>query len=108
MNHRDAGAFERKAPLTATPAQPEAHPAQVHHTNRTAGIPSQPPADPAMLADEILVVVSKVKKYIKDQSGMNTSDSVMDVLSKQVRKWADSGVKTATLQGRKTVMERDL
>ena len=58
--------------------------------------------------DDILVVVSKVKKYIRDRSGMNTSDSVADVLSDHVRALCDLAIRAAAADGRKTVLDRDL
>ncbi len=56
---------------------------------------------------ENLVVVSKVKKYIKNKAGMNTSASVMDQLSKIVEKEIERAVQSAKSDNRKTVMDRD-
>src|SRR5688572_28493598 len=39
-----------------------------------------PPAEEDIGEDDILIVVSKLKKYIRGKSGMNTSDNVMAVL----------------------------
>ena len=58
--------------------------------------------------DEILVVASKVKAYIKARSGMNTSGSVMDELSDHVRKICDKAIKSAAQHERKTVLDRDV
>jgi len=63
------------------------------------------PADDA--PKDVLVVVSKLKAYIKARSGMNTSDSVTDVLSNQVRKLCDAAIEVAQADGRKTVLDRD-
>jgi histone H3/H4 len=57
--------------------------------------------------DEVLVVVSKLKKYIRDQSGMSTSDGSMPVLSNHLRALARQAIRHATEEGRKTVMDRD-
>ena len=57
--------------------------------------------------NENLVVVSKVKKYIKSKAGMNTSASVMDELSKIVEKEIAKAVQNAKSDNRKTVMDRD-
>jgi histone H3/H4 len=57
---------------------------------------------------EILVVASKVKKYIKEKAGMNTSDKIMDFLSDIVRKECDQAIERAKADGRKTVMDRDM
>ena len=55
----------------------------------------------------MLVVVSKVKAYIRARSGMNTSDSVMALLSERVRLWSRDAIRRATQDERKTVMDRD-
>lgn len=57
---------------------------------------------------EILVVVSKMKAYIKAKSGFNTSDDVMEGLSDRLRRIADRAIENAGGDGRKTVMKRDL
>lgn len=57
---------------------------------------------------EVLVVVSKVKAYIKSQADMNVSDDIMDLLSNRIRFFCDEAIKKAQSDGRKTVLERDL
>ena len=56
---------------------------------------------------DVLVVVSKMKAYVKARSGMNTSDGVTDVLSAKIRKLCDAAIEVANADGRKTVMDRD-
>jgi histone H3/H4 len=56
---------------------------------------------------DVLVVVSKVKDYIKAKADMNTSDSVKDLLSEKVRQLCDDAIDKARSEGRKTVMDRD-
>jgi hypothetical protein len=114
LNHRDAGAFERLAPTQAQ-AQAALSSAEAVTTSKPASsgmgpqskaiAPSTGPK--ANLNDEILVVVSKVKNYIRARSGMNTSDSVMDTLSGFVRKYSDQAIQSAERNGRKTVLDRD-
>ena len=58
-------------------------------------------------SDEILIVASKLKKYIREHSGMNTSANVMPALSEQVRSLCHQAIEKAKTEGRKTVMERD-
>ena len=58
--------------------------------------------------DDVLVVVSKVKKYIRDRSGMNTSDAVAEALGAHVRKVCDDAIRNAGRDGRKTVLDRDV
>jgi histone H3/H4 len=57
---------------------------------------------------EILVVASKVKSFIKEKSGMNTSGSVPEELSKRVAILLEKAVENAKNDGRKTVMDRDI
>ena len=57
---------------------------------------------------EVLIVVSKLKAYIKAKSGMNTSDGIVPVLSEQVRAIADRAIESARADGRKTVLDRDV
>lgn len=56
---------------------------------------------------DVLVVVSKLKNYIRNASGMNTSASVASALSDMVRKACDQAIEKAKNDGRKTVMDRD-
>lgn len=56
---------------------------------------------------ETLVVASKLKNYIREKSGMNTSAAVIDVLSNKLRGLCDQAVERAKQDGRKTVMDRD-
>lgn len=57
---------------------------------------------------EVLVVASKVKAYIKEKSGMNTSGNVPDELSKRVAVMLEKAIENAKTDGRKTVMDRDV
>jgi histone H3/H4 len=63
---------------------------------------------PAMSdSNEVLVVASKVKNYIKDKGDMKTSASVLDALSERIRTMCDEAVENARSDGRKTVLDRD-
>lgn len=57
---------------------------------------------------DVLVVTSKVKKYIKEKGGCNTSSETVEVLSKAVERLCQKGVESAKSDGRKTVMARDI
>jgi len=94
-----AGALERRAPATPE-AEAERAPRRVIAAKPTAGASS--------VEDEVLVVVSKVRKYIADKSGMNTSAGVYDVLTERIKLICDRAIETARSQGRKTVMDRDV
>jgi hypothetical protein len=56
---------------------------------------------------EVLVVVSKLKKYVRDWSGMNTSDGAMAVLSDHLRELCREATRRAGMDGRRTVLDRD-
>ena len=53
------------------------------------------------------VVASKVKTYVKEKSGMNTSTSVFDALTRIVEREIDKAIVNAERNKRKTVMDRD-
>jgi len=57
--------------------------------------------------EEALVVVSKLKKYIKEQSGLSTSSNVVPTLSVKIKTLCDEAIQKAQSDGRKTVMDRD-
>jgi hypothetical protein len=101
FRHKDSWAEERKAPQTAPPPEP----IKVAPASKPAHIkaPSVASSD-----EEVLIVASKLKAYIRDKSGMNTAASVMDVLSDKVRKMSDQAIHRAELSGRKTVLDRDV
>ncbi|MBI5346577.1 MAG: hypothetical protein HZB76_05500 [Chlamydiae bacterium] len=56
---------------------------------------------------EALVVVSKVKKFIKEKGDMNTSSTALDSLTKLVENECIKAIEKAKLDKRKTVMDRD-
>ncbi|NGX59845.1 MAG: hypothetical protein KR126chlam3_01002 [Chlamydiae bacterium] len=56
---------------------------------------------------ETLVVVSKVKTFIKNKSQMNTSSSAMPALTKVVEEACEKAIENAARDNRKTVMDRD-
>jgi len=59
------------------------------------------------LPQDVLVVVSKLKAYIRARSGMNTSASANDAISHLVRGLCDEAIQRAAADERKTVMGRD-
>ena len=66
-----------------------------------------PQAAAQEVPEDVLVVVSKLKAYVKARSGMNTSDGVVDVLSGKIRRLCDAAIEVAQADGRKTVLDRD-
>lgn len=57
--------------------------------------------------DDVLVVVSKLKRYVRERSEMNTSDTVVAPLSDHLRALCNEAIRNAARDGRKTVMDRD-
>lgn len=57
---------------------------------------------------EVLVVASKVKNYIKEKAGFNTSAATVEAVSQRVEKILDQAIEAAKNEGRKTVMDRDV
>jgi histone H3/H4 len=56
---------------------------------------------------EILVVSSKIKKYVKEISGLSTSAAVFEVLSGKVEEMCKKAIENAKSSKRKTLMDRD-
>lgn len=57
---------------------------------------------------DVLVVTSKVKKFIKEKGQMNTSAETIDILSQAIERLCQKGMESAKADGRKTVMARDI
>lgn len=106
--HRDAWAEREKAPTLADWQAALAAGADAEEPARAAQPAERPaPAPAATDEHETLVVVSKVKKYVRDWSGMNTSDGAMSVLSDHLRELCREATRQAGLDGRRTVLDRD-
>jgi hypothetical protein len=96
--HRSAGAVEKFAPKTME--------AKRIIVGSAPGSPS-PAKSSSSMSNEVLVVVSKMKQYIRDTSDFNTSEDVNQALSNMIRIACDRAVDKAKASGRKTVMARD-
>jgi hypothetical protein len=94
-------ALSSRERVGATQAQLTTEPALLYSPNlrstHTGGI----------MAD-ILVVASKVKKFVRDKSGFNTSAEILDVLSQRVENLCLAAIEKAKADGRKTLKGRDL
>ncbi len=99
-------AIEKRSPKLGEVERPESEKKRVVVTS--AGEKTFSAPGKSTVEDEVLVVVSKVRKYIADVSGMNTSASVYDALTERVKRLCDRAIEEAKRQGRKTVMDRDL
>jgi hypothetical protein len=128
MRHRDAWAVEETAPTAAewarqqederthtTPVSVSVRPNARAPRRVTVASPfadgdrspgARLQAGPGRPRD-VLVVVSKLKAYIRAIAGMNTSDDVAEVLSDRLRDLCDAAVEQARAAARKTVMARD-
>lgn len=56
---------------------------------------------------DVLVVASKLKKYIKERSGMSCSADSLQALSDMIRMHANDAIDQARADGRRTVKARD-
>lgn len=100
MRHREAWAEEQRSPGR------QEWESQDHSETQPGAQPSTPvPA--GEVPRDVLIVASKLKQYVRAKSGMNTSDSVMEVLSRRVRAMCDDAIQRAREDGRKTIMDRD-
>ena len=64
--------------------------------------------DASTIKTDTLVVVSKAKKLIKEQSGLNTSKCAVEALTQKVVEACLQGIASAKNDNRKTVMGRDI
>lgn len=120
-NHKSAGAIEERAP--AQPDGTTVGPLATPTSSAPAAAPNPPPqrkivrigapggshahAISSARPQEILVVQSKIRDYIAEKSGFNTSTSAYDWLSMAVTILCDQAIEEARADGRKTVMDRD-
>lgn len=117
MRHRDAWAIEKRSPSQADWVR-ENEPSGTAPAGTSVStdapsrrepldVPAEIRLNESDLPRDILVVVSKLKAYVRARSGMNTSDGVIAVLSDRMRSLCDEAIQNAARAGRKTVMDRD-
>jgi len=106
-NHREAWAVEKRAPNTPEAGAEPAFAAGggVRRLVRSTAPPAPAPA-PAL--EEVLIVASRLKDYVRARSGYNTSDRVLEPLSEIVRRIVDQAIENARRDGRMTVLDRDI
>jgi hypothetical protein len=97
-NHREAWAVERKAPSREQAAE----------GGGRGGAMRAAPAPKPSGGDDVLVVASRLKDYVRRKSGFNTSDRVLEPLSKIVRKACEEAILNASREGRRTILDRDV
>ncbi len=108
--HRDAGAVEKRSPMTADASDAGAAGPRRIIVGSPASVSGSSPAKMAnksSMSDEVIVVVSKMKQYIRDISDMNTAEDVNKILSDKIRNECEKAIESARADGRKTVMARD-
>ncbi len=104
--HRSAGAVEKMSPAAAS-ATVEVHKRIIVQSPSSSNAVPSAQIKKSPMENEVLVVVSKMKQYIKDVSDMNTSEDVNQVISHMIRIQLDRAIEQARREGRKTVMARD-
>lgn len=97
MNHKSSWAEEHRAPKQNEEEKVTDGPRRILVTTKST----------SEHEEEILIVASKLKQYVKDKHDMNTSANVMEVLSRHVRRLTDRASEKARSEGRKTLMDRD-
>lgn len=112
LAQRAADTTDQERPLGAAREKGSASPGKAPSVVRRTATATDPThaelEEPLMSNEEVLVVVSKVKAYIKARAGMNTADAVSAAVSDVVRAACDRAVERAKADGRKTVMARDI
>lgn len=106
MNHKSSWAEENRSPKKENyiADQDDSAPRRVIVSSRPAVSEA---VSGSANEEDILIVASKLKQYIKDKYDLNTSANVMEALSHIVRRHTDRAVQKAKSEGRKTVMDRD-
>lgn len=114
--HREAWAEERTAPRTPEPGPA----ASATRAERARGAPAdaerrrrivrpEPAAPrPAGPPQEVLIIASRLKDYVRARAGFNTSERVLGPLSDLVRRACDEAIRNARREGRRTVLDRDV
>ena len=117
VRHRESWALERRAPSQqewareqegSSPAAPAAAPAAIASERAPRRVlPAPATRQPDPVEDDVLVVMSKLKNYVRARSGFNTSDRVAQPLSEALRTLCDRAIDKARAEGRKTILDRD-
>jgi hypothetical protein len=105
LNHKSAWAEEERSP--AKSAAVSETPVRRIVVNASTAPASSSTSKSTSMDQEILIVASKLKQYVKEKYDLNTSANVMEALSDEVRKITDRAAAKAMADGRKTLMERD-
>ena len=104
MNHKSSWAEENRSPKKEnySPESDSAAPRRILVNSKTSES-----SEDDVNAEDILIVASKLKQYVKDKHDLSTSANVMEMLSHIVRRHTDRAAAKAKSEGRKTLMDRD-
>jgi len=108
-NHREAWAEECCAPSREESLQQvdERGEARLPRRRIVGQNPKSESSKESVKPNDILIVASKLKSYIKAKAGLNTSNGVKERLSDMVRRSCDQAIDECHKAGRKTVLDRD-
>ena len=107
--HREAWADEQTAPSRAEAvreASGDASPSARRKPRRILA-ETKPAARSDEVPQEVLIIASRLKDFVRAISGFNTSDRALEPLSEIVREAVGEAVRNARAKGRKTVLDRD-
>lgn len=105
MSHKSAGADEYHSPSKLEWIELESAEPKVRVVRASSAVSSSIKKETSN--DDILVVASKFKAFVKEFSDLNTSAEVMATLSDILREHAMKACEKAKNDGRKTLMSRD-
>ena len=120
VRHRESWAVDAKAPTraeyersqaqadkktTASASPPTRARRRIIPETRATGAAS--PGGDEDLPGDTLIVMSKLKQYVKAKAGINCSDRVAAPLSDAVRRLCDEAIEAALRDERKTLLDRD-
>jgi hypothetical protein len=105
MNHKSAWAEEERAPSREQALNQSDEDGGKRRIIVSSGQKTM--ASNESIPEDVLIVTSKLKAYVKAKFDLSTSADVVDVLSDVVRRACDQASEKARMDGRKTLMSRD-
>lgn len=105
MSHKSAWAEEYHSPTKQEWLASESKEPKVRIVSAKKDVPLQ--ANTNVNTEDVLVVVSKLKAFVKETTGLNTSADVIPVLSDILREACLKSAQNAHRDERKTLMARD-
>jgi len=111
MNHRSVWALAGQARTKEDLSMTEQMSAAVVSTEGSIALTeteNESVIDISEIDAPTLIVVSKVKNLIKEQSGLNTSKCAVEALTRKVVEACINGIENARNDSRKTLMGRDI